>query len=154
MTRKPIIVTITTILAADLLVGLAYGAGRNTGTRASGHATVATTRVVAGTTSTHRMGPMTRTRMLAWIDGWMRDHCCRGFVSGWNGRFPAHHHHRWMGPGSVPASGPSAPSQVGPTGSGSGMGTRYGYGFGDHHGTTHHSPGGSHHDGGWHHHCW
>jgi hypothetical protein len=155
MTRKPIIVTITTILAVGLLVGLAYGAGRNTGARNGyGHATTAANRVVARHVQDHRVGPMTRTRMLAWINGWMPDHCCRGVTYGSNHRFPVRHHDTWMSPGYVPASGPSVPSQTPSTGTGSGSVNHYGYGSGDRHHGDHRSYGGSHHDGGWHHDCW
>ena len=153
MTRNPIIVTITTIFAVGLLVGLAYGASRNSGPRnGGGHATAAATRVVARGGQVHGVGPLTRTQARSWIDGWMRDHCCGGFGPGWHHRYPVRHGDRMIRPGYVPASGPSAPSQAGPTGSGSGPVSRDG--SGDRYRRAHHAYRGSHHDGGWHHHCW
>ena len=150
MTRKPIIVTITTILAVALLVGFAYGAGHNNGSHMNGnqHARIATTQVAAHRDYGSHAGWMSRTQGRTR----MRGQCC-GYGYGWDARHQGRHHDGWMRNGYMAGSGTAARHHTRSWSAGSRLGSRSGYGYQDHHNGDY-SYSGGYHDGGWDHDCW
>ncbi len=95
MTRRPILIGVTAIIALALTAGLAYGAGRVVGTQGRNSHTVGyqrtgTTSVVPASFSNHRSqsfqgsgyGSDFRSQMRGWMQDWMRDHSNYGSWTG------------------------------------------------------------------------
>jgi hypothetical protein len=143
MTRRPIFVAIATILALGLLVGLAYGTGRSSGSRTPIMAQSHDQHMgSAGTPQGTHFGPAFQMQLRTWMHEWMRDH---------------HADHGWSADGlqGTPLGSHQGRNRSsGPT-SGGGYNTGghqtnrdhgsrdsgYGYGYG------------GQHDGGWNHDC-
>ncbi len=134
MTRRPIFIGVTAILALALTAGLAFGTGRLVGTRTpSNHSTrdqrIGVTGVAPGSYSNHRgqalqgpgYGSAFGSQMRGWIQDWMRNH-------GWNGQ-------SWAGAGYGRQGGGAQSS--GATSGGYSNGARTGY-WDDHHATAGH----------------
>ena len=163
MTRRPIFVAIATILALGLVVGLAYGAGRSTGTRTTGtqhtqYRAIGSGSMMPGSFTRHGrdvrravgFGVAFRTQTRGWMHDWMRDHCCDWRHTG-NSGYGRQGSRQGSMTGTVGfRNGPVAYSgDRHQTSSTSRSSTSHSYG-GHQDG---HSYGG-HPDGGWHHDCW
>ena len=149
MTRRPIIVTITAIIAVGMLVGFAYAAGRNTGATAYRHSGMSRTYVVAR--GAHTAGRGTPTQARTWMSRNARPRCCDGATYG-QGWHQGRRHHRWMGGGDPAVSGTATqPHTGGRTGGAPGRRST-GRGAQDHRHTNRYH--GDHLDRGWDHDCW
>ena len=82
MTRRPIIIGVTAILALALTAGFAYGAGRFAGHSQQNRRHIGTTMTVPAYSSNYRSGvqqgtayaPAFRSQVRGWMRDWMRGH--------------------------------------------------------------------------------